>query len=308
MKDVSFRSICYGSFCDTLIQSLQDYTCNIKEYIHLGRLLWPKYIEPVRRHNIDNTIRLTTRKLDLSTSLTASGRIALFQRTILELLDRRIQPLLRHSLDRGLFVFSLDSPTIVHQDRRIATEHDDLFHQKSESESRPCKRPFLIKYLLLAAYICQINRADKDKQLFSIQRNGKRTRSNADVVEDSAFGSTGQHYVQPQQQPTIKSLRPRTFPFERLLSVFVSIVSLNARSTNNDKVDSDFDESLNNLGTGQFNELLITLREVGVLHEIQADGSALRMSQVNYWCSLTSDEANVISRSVNFPLERYIVN
>lgn len=246
----------------------------------------------------------------------ANVHFSKFQRAMIELLDRRIQPLLRNSLDRGLFVFAVDSPNILFPNRRLAGEEEDDHRQPFDLANN---KPELLKYLLLAAYMCQVNRADKDRQLFSIQKNAKcsRKRSNADIVEDAAFGvSSYQQLSHYQQQPSIKTLRPRVFPLERLLSVFVSMVSLNARSTDDNsfgnssqqglRSSTDFEDSLNNLGTIQFNELLVTLRDVGLLHEIQSDG-VVKMGQNNYWCSLTYDEAFAISKSINFPLERYIL-
>ena len=203
---------------------------------------------------------------------------------ILAHLDREIMPQLRHSLKQGLFMLDYDS------------------HEETKTQSRETHElPSLTRYLLLAAYICQANRPDRDKQLFSIQGNGRKRRSRrqSDAGEELAFGSA----VQNQQQP--KTLRPRAFPLERMLSVYVSMIGLNKLP---DKQDCP-EEMLRSLGTTSFSETLSHLRDIGLLHEqpLRSLSDPIRLVEPRYYCSLTRGEANAIAKTTGFPLEKYIL-
>lgn len=162
----------------------------------MGRLIWPKYTEPLCRDNIDSTVE-SARKALLSKGDSNASR-DLVQREILTVLDRKIFPEVRRVLQQGMFTLDFDSPSCK------ARETDPARREQHEM-------PQLTKYLLLAAFICQHNRPDRDKHLFSIQKNGRRRRSSNgenNNVEEVAFGSSSQN-----QQP--KKLRPRSFPLER---------------------------------------------------------------------------------------------
>jgi hypothetical protein len=284
--DARFKQAVFRSFLDTLVQSVLDLTSDIKEFIRLGRSLWPKYVEPLGEDSVDATIQSARKALE--SKVGSSNPNDSVQRQILTILDRRIFPEIRRVLQRGVFTLEFDSPFVLKKETGPPnTEQHEM--------------PYLCKYLLLAAFICQHNRPDRDKHLFSIQKNGKRRRSSNGENNnggDLAFGSTS-------QQP--KTLRPRSFPLERMLSVYVSTIGLNQSLGSNDG-NIDHDERLRSLGTSTFNESLAHLRDIGLLNEppSRTAADALRMNDARYWCSLTLDEAHGIAKSVNFPLDRYI--
>jgi hypothetical protein len=284
--DAGFKHAVFRSFLDTLVQSVLDLTSDIKEFIRLGRSLWPKYVEPLGDDFVDATIASARKALESKGG--SSNPNDSVQRQILTILDRRIFPEIRRVLQRGVFTLEFDSPFVLTKETEpLDTEQHEM--------------PYLCKYLLLAAFICQHNRPDRDKHLFSIQKNGKRRRSSNGENNnggDLNFGSTS-------QQP--KTLRPRSFPLERMLSVYVSTIGLNQSLASNDG-NIDRDERLRSLGTTTFNESLAHLRDIGLLNEppSRTAADALRMSDARYWCSLTLDEAQGIAKSVNFPLDRYI--
>jgi len=283
----TFKQAIYESFLDTLVQSLHDLTSDIKEYIRFGRTLWPTYTEPLHSSAIDNTLNSIRKSLSSTGGQLDGIDSVLVQREILSFLGRNIMPQLRPALDRGLFTFgstSTEAPAVA---KRIS------FHEM----------PSLTKYLLLAAFLCQLNRPDRDRHLFSIQKNGRRRQNNSDNVggEDLAFGSSNQG-----QQP--KTLRPRTFPLERMLSVYVSLVGLNqAQSSSGSRIDHE--EKLRSLGSTSFNASLADLRSMGILYEHprRSPTDLIRMSEPRFACSLTTEEAQEIAKSLNFPLNRYIL-
>jgi Origin recognition complex (ORC) subunit 5 C-terminus len=277
-----FSAVVFRSFLETLVQFLYDLTRDINVYVHLGRALWPTYVQPILAENIGETLR-AVKKGQGTSAMTKLDT----QREILSLLDQKIFPHIRSVLEQGVAPSTIDSPPALSQ-KVGPTDKSALSHDL----------PHLAKYLLLAVYVCQVNRADKDKELFSIQTNGKRKRgSQTDTGEDVAFGSGQQH---------VKAFRPRTFPVERLYSLYVSMIGLNPLR---DVPHDEHDEMLRSSGNVDFHETVAYLRDMGILHEYpkRASSDPIRFSQRSFWSSLTRDEATAIASSVQFPLERYIL-
>ena len=242
MHTEGFKPSLRKSFLGTLVQSLHDRTLDLKEYIRKGRELWTTYIEPLQSDRIGKTLETAKKTAGIEDRST-------IQSELLALLDRRFLPQLRRDLEKE-------------------TQLSDDIHEF----------PNLQKYLLLSAFLCQVNRPDRDRKLFSIQKNGKRRRNapaagNAD--EEGAFGAAAK--------------RTRTYPAERMLSVFVSVVGLNSGGSD--------DERMRSLGSTSFFESLAELRQIGLIH-----GNSRRC-----WCSLTAAEAQSIAKSLNFPLDKYML-
>ena len=240
--------------------------------IRIGRKLFPTYIKPLSLSSFDKTVE------SARNTLTAEADDTSLQRAIISILDRKILPALRLELERGLWSLESrgDSSTVGH----------DL--------------PLLAKYLLTAAFLCQVNRPDRDKYLFSIQKNGRRRRqdANRNDEEETAFGPGGSH-----EQP--KVFRPRTFPMERMLSVYVSLVGLNTSSA-----AFSGEERLRSLGGTAFHENFSLLRDIGFLLEYpprQAYSETIRMTEPRYWSPLTVEDAKAIASSMEFPLDRYLL-
>lgn len=300
VTSTSFYDAVYKSFLETLIQGLSDLTSDIKEYLRLGRGLWPLYISPLLPGNIENTITFVQQANAMKGKRSSNGSDEVMEGDLLPLLDQKFFPHLRHALEYGFGVLCFDSSgTTVATNRKNSNAYDDDL-------------PILVKYLLLAAYICHRNRQDKDRHLFSIERNGRKRRKTkeADNEEEMAYGTAG------SQQDSPKTIRPRTFPLERLYSLYVSIVSLNAsksqlchHSSGSDSNDMDNAEMLRSLGNIRFLETISYLRDIGVLHEFPKSSpiEPIRFSQRSLWTTITQDEAQDIAKSVNFPLDRYIL-
>lgn len=279
-----FRDVVFRSFLETLVQSLNDITSDIKEYVRLGRSLWPKYIIPITPENIDETIMHVKQTNQFSGS---NGNATVIQREILTLLDQKFFPYLRQGVAHGLGILTFDSSGVAFASNSNGNLLDNT--------------PILVKYLLIAAFICQVNRPEKDRHMFSIEKNGKRRRKTKeeDTGEEVAFGS----------QDPLKTMRLRIFPVERLYSLYVSIVSLNVSSAFTWSSDRQNSEILKSLGSVPFLETVTFLRDIGVFHDYPKRSSTdpIRFSQRHFWTSITRDDAIAIAASIDFPLDRYIL-
>ena len=154
------------------------------------------------------------------------------------------------------------------------------------------------KLLLLSGFLCQTNRPDRDKHLFSIQKNGRRRKSTSGEQErDLAYE------LAVSSQP--KVLRQRSFPLERLLSVLVSLLSLNPHFLGEEKLDRKIEATGS---TGMF-KVLASLQEMGLLveHPVRSSKDPIRISEPRLTCTLTREEAEAIAVGIDFPLDRYLL-
>ena len=308
----AFADNVYQSFIGTLVQSLQDLTTDIKEFVRLGRVLWPQYTSLVRPINIQQTLDYVQRSNQSRNSGTATSMDkAALERDILSYLDQKIYPYVRYAIEHGLGNLFFDLPKHIPN-----TKPGAIVGEESISTSNI---PVLTRYLLLAAYVCQVNRAERDKQLFTIQKNGRNRRGNnngRNAQEETALGCT------TGDSAARLSLRARTYPVERLYSLYVSMVSLNhasaitatTTSSGGDWTSSNADnnndaEAVRSLGNIYFFDMVAHLQSMGILHDFpkRSPNDLIRLSQRSLWSSITRDEAEQVAKSVQFPLDRYIM-
>jgi Origin recognition complex (ORC) subunit 5 C-terminus len=307
----SLQKKVYQSFTTALIQSVYDSTTDLKEILRLGRLLWPQYIEPLQADQIDKTLQAATSRCPSSSSKNhfSGGKkdgasveppsSEAVEGQVLAILNQKILPQIRPFLAASLYTLSAPFAS----GSTAASSHHEL--------------PDLAKYLLLAGYLCQVNRPDRDKHLFSIQKNGRRRKSQATentAAENVALGSTQQQ--QQQQQVVQRIPRLRSFPMERLLSVYVSVVALNQGASSSSLASANAamsfieqSERLQSLGNNILGQHLAYLHSTGLLYDHPPRGPAdvIRLSEPRYCCSLTEDEARQVAQTLNFPLDRYLL-
>jgi hypothetical protein len=233
--------------------------------------------------------------IDKYTSSSADSEVV--EKAILAYLDEKIFPHISGFLNDGLFSLSLDSPMVIDSNANTKAKKDADNDQ-----------PYLRTCLLLAAFICQNNKATQDKRIFSIKGTGKRrgrNRVHAGASEDVAFGST----LSEQQQ--LNMIRARPFLLERMLSIFVTLVGLNPAREDLLIDTGDRDDFLQSLGSTFLYTSLAQLRDIGHLHEAGFTGSSkteqINLSSTKYWCSLTRDEAMGLAKKVDIPLATYLL-
>lgn len=283
-----FRGPLYDTFLENIIKSLHDITVDVKEYVSICRSLWSQYTEPLRKSKIRKTLNAAMRdsaEMQLNSTMGDSGGVQPDTKQVISILDRRFQPRLRAFMEKGFSAGALVFP-VIGGSRSAADEVHDL--------------PVMTKYLLLAAFLCQINRPDRDRELLSIEKNGRRRRSSGhrDNDEENAFGSNVEES---------KSLQRRYFPAERMLSVFNSIVSnlddSAATIPARDKVSG-----LRAVESMSFYNNVSFLRDIGMIHEHghrQCDDT-IRLRDPKYSCPLTKEDAKSIATTINFPLGRFM--
>lgn len=285
-------------FLSALVQFLSDSTIDINEFVRVGRSLWPVFIEPLHPTRIQGTMASLA-----VPSLTEGAKDAdeKRDREILEFLGRRFLGEIG-KLSTDLTHLTMDSPLLA------GTETGPITIPTRAYTIADLKLPFLRTCLLLAAFICQNNRAENDKKVFSVHGNGKRKRTrkgNEGNDEEVAFASTGGGIEQ------LKSLRPRPFLVERVFSIFVTLVRLNPDSAPQWCGKKGIEYNTDSLGSSRLYEDLRSLIDLGVLHPVAFSGD-VRGEQINlngarFWCSLTVQEAEHLAEKVGIPLDSYLV-
>jgi hypothetical protein len=256
----AFHQMLIKSFLSSFVQSICGVTRDINDMICAGRRLWLNYTEPLGPQQIDDTLKLIEGNNDV-------------QKALLSHLDERMVKLSKN-IEKS--IISLD-------------------HMPDGSPLHDL--PYLVKCLLLASFICQHNRADKDKQLFSIVGSGKRRAKQRDAEDNPESVA----YATWDQQ-RLKALRPRSFPLERMLSIFVNLVgqqqSLTYATSTKDFIAS--------LGNTVFLETISQLHSMGLIRETVSD-DGVQLGSPTYCCDLSRDDANHLAQSISFPLDRYLV-
>ena len=258
----SFRESLYASFVDIVVQSVQETSTDIRMYILVGRTLWPRYIEPLSRQNIGKTLKGIHESLK-KTGL--SGREA-WESKVLSVLGHRILKHIKSTIEHALDPI----PTAGSMVKEMAP---------------------LAKLLVLAAYVCQHNHPDKDRQLLGIQKSGRRRkkrRENDTAAENLAFGTEKESQL--------------SFPLERLFSVLASIIGLNETLLQNSPLANTQPPII---GGHSLGSTLSEVQEYGFLTLASAADEA-RLNGRRMVCTLTEALATQIAKSINFPLERYI--
>jgi len=288
-----YCSVLFDSFIDIMVQSLQKVTRDVSELIRLGRLLWPVYIAPLS----DSCFNESKAKAEKA----------------LPILNRRIMPMIGYVIKYCLFMPGMECPSSL---------SGASLEASSTAKSSSCRHDLSIqsKFLLLAAYICQKNRSDRDADLLTIQKKGNRKRktktSRPDNDNNVAYGSI----ATSQQQSRTGSDRMATFPLERMLSIFVKLVDLNRKVTRdsiseNGHISRQYGATM---GSTHFSESLAQLRDLGLIVETRMGIAALgenrevvdlvNMDASKYSCTLRKDEARRIADSIDVDLETYLMN
>ena len=256
----------------------------------MGRALFPMYIRPLHPSNIVTTVELVGNQL-------THGAMGGIESRLLAFLDKKFLREAGRFVGRSLFSLSIDSP--ISKPAQAVPVHPQAWLDEGQPYTRIC--------LLLAAYICQNNKSDKDKHVFSIQGKGsKRTRRSPveSTLDDVAFISR----MGDRQELNVVRLRP--FPLERMLSIYVTLYRLNTPPSGMG-ITQNSQQMLQSLGSSYLYENLAQLRDLGYLHEVQTVGQLkaeqVPMSAARYVCSLTKAEAVSISLAADIPLNNYLL-
>ena len=313
------RDTIYDAMINTVIQSLEPMTRDVREMIRFAKMLWPKYISPLdkgtrgpemfltllgSKQTSEEETTKTCTEIDCKHCSRAKGSTSngLTVGDVLQELDIQAQRYIRQLVSRCLF---MPGQTL---DETDCSSIKDSALASSPNIDKTClatKLPlsYMAKFLLLSGFLCQSNKPDHDRDLYTEKRKGRRKKSKRlsteqNDVENVAFASSSDN----QQQQ--KAVRQATFPLERAFSVFSSILSnfgtqsqlLQNKCQENGRLD------VSDIGTLRLFDCFTELRDFGLFKEVSSLYSAggenpgsFDMTAPKYICILAEEEAEKIA-------------
>jgi len=293
----------YESIVDSLVQSVENIARNISEMIRLLRIFWPLYLKTFVRIDIKNLLTNKPnedgQKCCANTKCICHEYFSLCQifgdntsrRKLLEILSQKIRPKIRQLLATCL----LQPANGIITNCTSSSNSEIIFSLSS-------RLPYVTKFLLLAGYLCQSNRDDFDRKLYTNVKTGKRKKNDWKVNEHISFASNS------TSQQELRSMRVSCFSLERLLSIFTSIFSkYGSLSVLKKPEEKDDNINLGDLGSIMFFESLANLRKLGIIKEVISQLNIVNSLSVKYACYLSHSDAIDLSNSVQFPLSEYLI-
>lgn len=287
------NELIYGSMINSLVPSVKSSTYDMTEMIRLARLLWPEYVSPLRTNDlqsvqlqiVDCLKRDTTTAVKQcsnracpfctqSATTDRGGDLTSLKNSLFEKLDRNVRESMR----------SLLSNAVLMPGRSIARHPDTPYAERL---------PHTTKFLLLAAFLCQNKRPEKDVNLFTTNNTGKSKRgSKTDEGAAYAFSSSDLRQLRSVRQPS--------FPLERMLSVFYSIISQYGTTGETTTVVAE-------LGTERLFRNIAQLISTELVRSVSSNTKIDVMDAMaeKFSCPLAREDASVIASSVGFPLDKY---
>ncbi len=323
------------SFWNTVVQFASDSTRDIRDFQRLGRALWPSFVAPLHPSVLKTTLMAATNKLGFGAdgltreSLSDKQRYLKIEDEIVRILGNKFYPVVS-SLTSGndsltLLALGEDGrlPIVLSQNSAGNDSIAKIVCDTNVGTTMSVPQPYLRSCLLLAAFVCQHNKADRDRKLFSVHGNGRRRKSKAkdDIYggndEDLAYGSTNATMhcrgrtskvdgQQLQQVEQLRSLKLRPVPLERIFSIFVTLVRLNPGYGGGLEEDKDDESIIDDLGSTRLYTDLSHLIDLGYLH-VAKGSQPLQTAPSRIICTLTREEALDVSKRIGIPLERYLL-
>ena len=302
------NDLLYTSMVNSFVPSVKSSTHDITEITRLARLLWPGYVAPLDRTSNEADPSLKALLLQVlccmwgDTTLSngecqgsncpfcqclssnADGvDINVLKQRLIEKLDRNIRDSMRN----------LVSSTAMMPGRVL---------QKQDIEPYAKLLPYTTKFLLLAAFLCQHKRPEQDVNLFTTTNTGKSKRKRANKSDDGvSYASSSKELIKHRQA---------TFPLERLLSVFHSIIGQYGQHFMIYKEEGA--TTVAQLGTKSLFQGVSQLIATGLLSSTggvkfneKYNHDLMDVISAKFSCTVGRDDARVIASSVGFPLEKY---
>lgn len=304
-----FEQICYSSLLSWFIASVKGSTHDLTEIIRLARFLWPEYMSPIdgsagninpvlesamwqilfylRRDVVENSVQCNCSSCVCLSSEADVSQIsvdlAVLKQQLFEKLDQNILETMRGFLSN-----------VVLMPGRVLNKHSS----KPYAE----RLPYVTKFLLLAAFLCQNKKAESDKNLFTKKSTGMSRRSANETDLGSSYASSSAELKQ-------LTARQASFPIERLLSVFYSIMSSYGQSSMHQNREGT---NVSVMGTELLFRNISQLDATGLIRRVGSSSTNASknkhltdMTSAKFTCTVSREDARVIAETVGFPLDRY---
>jgi len=302
------HDLLYNSMLSMFLPSIERRTRDLCEISRLARILWKEYVSPLesKEHtNVDQSINFLTKQIFVSiyrerrsSMKTCSSNCNFCQHlssksesnpdeTEFSTLKTQLIGKLDQQARESMRI--LLSTCVVMPGRVIRKQHGVPYVERL---------PYITKFLLLAAFLCQNKRPQQDANLYTSKNTGKSRKKVDNSTSGAAYATTSSELKQ------ITGRKP-TFPLERMLSIFTSIMGQYGTILSR---RDDGAPAVAHLGTEILFRAVSQLRATGLLKVTGKNGSGdnpLELMHAKFSCTLSREDAKVIAASVDFPLETY---
>ncbi|KAL7473944.1 hypothetical protein ACHAXS_014311 [Conticribra weissflogii] len=298
----------YNSMLNMFLPSIERRTRDLSEISRLARMLWKEYVAPldsIEDATMDQSIHMLMKQIFVSiySERRSSMNICSSNCNFCQQLSSKSEsnPIeTKFGTAKTQLIGKLDqraresmrillSTCVMMPGRVIRKEHGMPY---------PERLPYTTKFLLLSAYLCQNKRPDHDANLYTSKNTGKSRKKVDSSTAGSAYATTSSELKQ------ITGRTP-TFPLERMLSIFSSIVGQYGTFLSR---RDDGAPAVAPLGTERLFRVVSQLRATGLLEvtgKIDSGDNPLDLMHAKLSCNLSREDAKVIAASVDFPLETY---
>jgi hypothetical protein len=273
---------------EILVQSVESTTNDVREMIRLARILWPIYVMPL--NGLGNQL------LKQCCSSNGGGNENILNGKVSVELGEKARFHIKRLLNECLLqpYKSLRDVT-PGKDKQATVEKNGSTLAGSLS--------YRTKFLLLAAFLCQSNKADHDRKLYTNQASGRRKRRRKNQQNENAAENIT-HASSAKAQQLLRSEKVPSFPLERLLSIFSSISAKYSTGMKH------FVNNVDELGSIGLIANLNELRQLGYLTRTSSSTNSVldknRIVATKYICNLSQNEAIQLAKDVKFPLANYL--
>lgn len=300
--ELKLKDILYKSMIHSFLQVADSYISDISEIMRLCRMLWSEFIDVFNNQEKNKEYQELSRELmchlrgenDQSYHRCAGGDCSLCsdknnsnskiksnnaKGKLLEKLDHNIRESVRDMLANVLMMPG-----------RVI--------EKICSKPYAERLPYITKFVLLAAFLCQQKRGDQDVNLFTTINAGRRSNRGAKTSNDGTNYATSSSDLRQIRLAKIPS-----FQIERLLSVFTSIMGQYGRACRQACKVGD-------MGTEELFKVISSLIAGGLLRSASNSSGNRSSDRTDFilekvTCNLSKEDAQVIASSVGFPLNKY---
>ena len=176
-----------------------------------------------------------------------------------------------------------------------------------QDKNKTTNYPLLHKYILIAAFLCQRNKAKLDSQYFQSSSTSTTTRRKKKMMEKKKSTELNNDGITSSSSNTKSS----SFTKERLLAIYSSIVNsfyTNFKQKENKKSSHRACKE-RFLGSKTFWNGLQELIDMKMINRNESSETTICFdaSSDKYKCALDEDEAFKIANEMDFPLGKYLV-
>ncbi|KAF9965528.1 Origin recognition complex subunit 5 [Mortierella alpina] len=267
----------YMRFVDLVYDVFQRNCKDLNEIRHLVALLYPLYIKPIKEGKAQRSEALKLHKHIQAYFVEAMDKLYLREISSAEWSDRTL------ASSAGSHSGKIDSTLGDSASRRLAigAPGSERAMMTAVDVQNTFDLPYYTKFILIASFLASYNPPRLDMRYFAKVSNqgGKMTKR----AKQSAAKKHGHDQMGSKLRQQL--LGPKTFPIERMLAIFYSIL------------DEDVEENIN------VHTQIASLVSLRLLQRVTPMD---KLDSIKCKCSVSYDTIKTLAKSTKFEIDKYL--